>query len=86
MEFVVAISGKHPPPIVGAILSSTVTVAVQVDTFPLLSVTVKTTVFAPTFEQSNEVISKLKLAIPQASLLPLFISAVVILALPLASS
>ena len=67
-------------------MSSTVTVAVQVDTFPLLSVTVKVTVLAPTFEQSKAVLSNAKLAIPQASLEPLSISPATILAAPLASS
>ena len=43
-------------------MSSTVTVAVQVDTLPLLSVTVKVTVLAPTLLQSKLVLLKLKLA------------------------
>jgi hypothetical protein len=41
----------------GAILSSTVTMAVLVATFPLVSVTLKA-VFAPTLEQLNDVLSK----------------------------
>ena len=39
--------------IVGAIVSSTDTVAVQVETFPFTSVTVSVTVLAPMFEQSK---------------------------------
>jgi len=38
----------------GATLSSTVTVAVAVETLPLTSVTVSVTVFAPIVEQSND--------------------------------
>jgi hypothetical protein len=57
----------------GAILSSTVTMAVLVATFPLVSVTLKVTVFAP-LEQLNDVLSKDKVAIPQLSVEALFIS------------
>ena len=67
-------------------MSSTVTVAVQVEELPLTSVTVRVTVFAPTFEQSKVVLSNAKLAIPQASVEPLSISPATILAAPLASS
>ena len=67
-------------------LSSTVTIAEQVDEFPLLSVTVRTTVFAPTFKQENELCDKLLEAIPQASLEPLSICEAVIEAFPDASS
>src|SRR5688500_8959496 len=71
---------------VGATLSSTVTVAVQVEVFPLTSVTVKVTVFGPTLAQVKLVISKARLWIPHASLLPLSICAAVIVALPDASN
>ena len=42
----------------GAILSSTVTVAVQLSLLPLPSVTVRVTVLAPTSAQVNVVMSK----------------------------
>ena len=71
---------------VGATLSSTVTTAVQVETLPLLSVTVSTTLFAPTLEQSKVVMSILVEAIPQASFEPPSTSAGVMVALPLASN
>src|SRR5690606_41812894 len=70
----------------GSTLSSTVTVAFAVLTFPLLSVTVNTTAFGPTFEQSNVVMSSERLAIPQASFEALSISAAVIDTFPLARS
>ena len=66
--------------------SSTVTTAEQVDEFPLLSMTVRTTVFAPTFAQENEFGATLIDAIPQASDEPLSICAAVMEALPVASS
>ena len=56
---------------VGAMLSSTVIIAVQVSELPLLSVTVKITVLAPKSLQSKVSISKAKEEIPQASLDPL---------------
>ena len=71
---------------IGTMWSSTVTTEEHVDEFPLLSVTVSTTVFAPTFAQENELSDKLLEAIPQASLEPLSICEAVIEALPLASS
>ena len=67
----------------GATLSCTVTVELQVDVLPLLSVTVKVTVLAPTLEQLKLVLEATKEAIPQASLDPLLISAAVMVALPL---
>ena len=70
----------------GAILSSTVTIDVHVDTFPLISVTVNVTVFGPTFEQSNVVTSIAIKSIPQASLEPLSICVAVIVADPSASN
>jgi len=57
----------------GLILSSTVTVAMQVAWLPLLSVTVSVTVFGPISLQSNAVVFSDKLAMPQASLEPLSI-------------
>ncbi len=52
-------------------LSTTVTVALQVLTLPLMSVTVRVTVLAPTWLQSKLVWLRLMLATPQLSLLPL---------------
>jgi len=54
----------------------------QVDVLPLLSVTVKVTVLAPTFEQLKLVLEATKVAIPQASLEPLSMLAATIVALP----
>ena len=71
---------------IGSTLSSTVTVAICVETLSLLSVTVNVTVFKPTFSQLKEVVSNSKDLIPQASFDPLSISSVVIVALPEASS
>ena len=59
----------------GATLSSTVTVAVQVELLPSLSVTVKVAEFEPTFEQLNVEGDTDKEAMPQASLDPLSMSA-----------
>jgi len=59
----------------GDMLSSTVTVAVQLLLLPAPSVTVRVTVFAPMFVQSKLLLSKLILDMPQLSLLPLSISA-----------
>jgi len=59
--------------IAGAMLSTTVTVAVQVEEFPFTSVTVRVTVLAPTFEQLKLVLLNERLAIPQLSLDPLLI-------------
>ena len=73
----------------GAITSTTVTVAVAVAELLFSSVTVKVTVFAPTFEQSNDVTSNsyVKSATSaQLSLEPLSMSAAVIVAAPLSSS
>jgi len=58
---------------VGGTLSSTVTVAVQVETFPLSSVTVKVTVFAPISLQSKVAGLTAILNIPQLSEEPLSI-------------
>src|SRR5690606_37580132 len=70
----------------GAMMSSTVTIAVAVSVLPLTSVTVRVTVLAPTSPQSKLDLSSVMLAITQASVEPLSISAAVMLALPVASS
>ena len=59
----------------GAILSTTVTIAVQVEALPVLSLTVKVTVFGPILAQVN--LEGLILAdlIPQASLIDAVTSA-----------
>lgn len=66
----------------GGVMSFTVTVAVQVETFPFTSVTVNVTVFAPTFEQEKLFGDTLIEAIPQLSELPLLTWAAVIVAAP----
>src|SRR5438034_6115284 len=71
---------------VGNMLSTTVTMASHVATLSLLSVTVSLTVFGPTLAQVKVILSMARLLIPHASLLPLFTSAAVMLALPLASN
>ena len=70
----------------GATLSSTVTVAKQEEELPLLSVTVSSTLTLPTWLQLKSVWLRLRLAIPQASLEPLFTAAAVVEPTPLASS
>ena len=55
---------------VGGVVSTTVTMAVAVEIFPLTSVTVNVTVFAPISLHVKEVESKAKLAIPQLSVDP----------------
>lgn len=69
---------------VGGTLSTTVTVAVQVETFPLLSVTVNVTVFEPILAHVNVDGETESEAIPQASFDPLFTCAAVIEAVPAA--
>ena len=66
-------------------LSTTVTVAVASCVFPLPSVAVNVTTFAPRSSQSNEVISSDNVYV-QLSLLPLSMSDVVMLADPEASN
>ena len=79
--FTVTLEGQV---IVGLILSITVTVAVAEAVFPLASVTVNVTVFAPTIEQSKFVCDKLNPKVPeQLSDEPLFIVAAVVVAVPL---
>src|SRR5690606_7634084 len=70
----------------GAVMSSTVTIAVALSVLPFTSVTVSVTVLAPTSPQSKLDLSSVMLAIPQASVEPLSISTAVMLALPVASS
>ena len=70
----------------GASLSSTVMVAVHVDSFPLLSVTVSITVFVPICVQSNAVWLNAKEATPQASVEPLSTVAASKVAFPEASN
>src|SRR5207245_10749226 len=70
----------------GATESTTVTVAVQVALLPFASVTVRVTAFVPTLLQSKLVLLRLRLAMPQPSLLPLFTSAGTIVAWPAALS
>ncbi len=55
---------------VGGILSTIVTVAVQVETFPFTSVTVNTTKFVPKSLQSKTFGTTVKLAMAQLSKLP----------------
>ena len=79
--FTVTLEGQV---IVGLILSITVTVAVAEAVFPLASVTVNVTVFAPTLEQSKFVFDKLNPKVPeQLSDEPLLIAAAVVVAVPL---
>ena len=72
--------------ITGAILSSIVTVVVQLEELPLASVTVKVTVFSPMLLQSNVLGLTVLVAIPQLSVEPPSISAGVMLTIPLASN
>ena len=72
--------------VTGGTESTTVTVAVQVELLPLLSVTVKVTLFVPMLVQSKLVWLRLRLAMPQASVLPLLICAGSIVPWPLASN
>ncbi len=64
----------------------TVTVALLVVEFPLLSVTVNTTVLDPVEQQSKVLGTTLILSIPQLSVEPLSICSAVILAWPLSSN
>ena len=74
------------PAITGAVTSLTVTVAWQVSTLPLTSVTVSTTALAPRSSQSNDELSIAMLAIPQASVEPPSMSAAVMEAVPVRAS
>src|SRR6266516_4297258 len=71
---------------VGGTESTTVTVAVQVEVLPLLSVTVRVTVLVPMVAQSKLVWLRLRLAMPEASVLPLSSWTAVMVAWPLASN
>ena len=66
----------------GPTVSATVTIAVPVLTFPLLSVTVNTTLLVPIFEQVNVLGDTESEAIPQASVEPLFTRAPVTVTVP----
>lgn len=68
--------------ITGAMLSITVTVALQFEEFPFTSVTVIVMVLTPTSEQLKLVLLNETLAMPQLSKEPLLICAAVMLALP----
>src|SRR5690554_2163777 len=70
----------------GAVMPSTVTIAVAVSVLPFTSVTVRFTVLSPTCEQSKSYWFKVIEAIPQESDEPLLISAAVMLALPVVSN
>ena len=63
-------------------MSTTVTVAMQVEMLPLTSVTVSVILFAPTLEQLKLLFEIVVLAIPQLSEDPLFICDAVMVALP----
>ena len=71
---------------VGAILSSTVTTAEHVLTFPFTSVTVRITVFGPTSVHVKVESDTSMLAMPQLSNQPLLIDKADVLALPFASN
>ena len=68
----------------GAMLSTTVTVDVQVELFPFTSTTVKVTVFGPTWAHVKAVCESVLVAMAQLSFDPLSTSATVRVALPLA--
>ena len=71
---------------VGKTLSTTVTIAVTLAEFPLLSVTVSTTLLPPIFEHVNAPGDTVIDSILQLSLLPLFTCAAVIDTVPVASN
>lgn len=71
--------------ITGDTVSSTVTIALLEALLPEASITVRVTVFVPKSEQPNIFWLRLKLETPQLSLLPLFTSVAVVLAVPFAS-
>ena len=85
-EHSAVISAKFATSATGTKLSSTVTVALQVEILLLLSVTVNITVLAPKFAQVKLVGSILNVTAPQASFEPLSISEATILAFPEASN
>ena len=68
--------------IVGAVLSTTVTVAVHWLLLPLGSVTVRVTVFGPLLAQVKVLGETVRVAIAQLSVLPLSTLAAVIVTLP----
>ena len=65
---------------VGLVLSTTVTVAAQVEVLPWPSLTVSTTLLLPVLAQVKDVAERLKLAVPQLSEEPLFTCAAVTVA------
>ena len=67
---------------IGRIVSPTVTTELQLDEFPLLSVTVIVTLFAPKFAQLNVVGLMIVEAMVQLSVDPLFTCEAIILAVP----
>ena len=67
---------------VGDVVSATVTVEVHIDVFPDPSVTVKVTVFGPTFAHVNAVVDAANETVVQLSDDPLSISAATIEAVP----
>ena len=71
---------------IGATLSCTVTIASALEELLEASVTVKVTVLAPTFEQSNEDLLNPRVAIPTLSVEPLSTWDGVMFTLPLASN
>ena len=70
---------------VGGVLSAMVTVVLQKDWLPLLSVTKRNTVFVPMSEQSKLAGATIRLAMPQASPDPASTSAGITIAMPLLS-
>src|SRR5437773_3202462 len=71
---------------VGNTLSTTVTIASFPTRLSFDSVTISLTVFGPTLAQVKVLLSMARLLMPHASGLPLFTSAALMLALPLASN
>ena len=83
MLFTVISEGQD---ILGAILSSIVTKALQVAVCPLVSVTVNVTEFVPKLLQLKAVCDAEREAIPKSSVLPPSISEAIIITFPVASS
>ena len=70
---------------VGAVLSTTVTTAVQVALLVEASATVRVTLLVPTLAQVKAVWLRVVLATPQLSVEPLLTAAALVLAVPAAS-
>ncbi len=87
-----AVMATEPPPprmtvmfwqtATGSVESATVTVLVQVLLLPFTSVTVRVTGLAPTLAQVKELVEGVRLAMAQLSVLPLLMSALVMVAAP----